>query len=510
MFHGLIQLILLVQWFGHAKCPDKNKVENQYIIKVKSSNINSSKLTPSNSEYTLKSVINRTRKSIGSLQSKLSQNYETLVVETRNIDSLKEDLQPEYTQQDCYVEIFSISSDPLSVYQNWYLESLNANGDFNLKSQKEVIVAVVDTGIDIRHEDLRKNIWTNTLEFDGVYGFDDDGNGFVDDIYGYDIADNDNDIIPTRDDLYLDFDHGTHVAGLIGATYDNNIGVMGLSRNQVKLMPVKVLHSNADTPLSDLLKGVYYAVDNGAHIINLSLGGTKPAEQAEIDAINYALSQEVLVVAAAGNDTEPASWTTPASIPGVITVGSLNSQDQLSTFSNYGASVNFVAPGGDGKERFDEVLLNSVVENNYYGLRGTSMASPLIAGSLALLMSQRSDLTPFMALKALKATSNDLKLRPYIGRGEQIYKKPNIEQALIYIRENQNIERLDPRILTVVSDLEGQASTGLSSNLKSNNLGGCGPQSSISNSELQSPSFIVILLLIFPSMLTLWLRRKNN
>ena len=512
MFYGFIQLVffVLLQWSAFAECPDEDKVENQYIVKINSSNLTSSKLGDSRKNYEIKSVLTRQRSANSSSFSKLSNSIETLVIETNDIDSLK-NLNPEYIQQDCFAESFSISSDPFSIYQNWYLSSLNADENFSLSKQQDVVVAVVDTGVEIDHEDLRDNIWINQIELDGQNGVDDDGNGFIDDIYGYDVADNDNDPVPTRQDFYLDFDHGTHITGLIGATRNNRIGGMGLTRNQIKIMAVKGFKSLERTPLSDLLKGIYYAVDNGAHIINASWGATKPSEQAEIDAVNYALEREVLIVSAAGNSTEPASWVTPASIPGVITVASLNSRDQLSTFSNYGASVNFVAPGGDGSERLNESLLSSIIENGYDELRGTSMSAPLIAGGLAFLMSQRNDLTAFMALRALNATSKDLRLRPYIGRGEQIYRKADLKEALGYIRETQNIQKLDPMLLTVVNDLESEETLELSSTLKSGgSSGGCGLQSSSANkSGVQGHSVIVTLLFIFPSMLTLWLRRKN-
>ena len=590
MFHGFIQLLLafFIQWSGHTQCSDKNKVKDQYIVKIKNSHLSPSEAraeteakigaktgateaeaeaeaearskVKSKASYIIKSVVRdevhgrangkihgkihgkvhgevrgevreevrgevREHEEVNHFRvspSQLTMSYKTLVIETRDIDGFKEELLPEYVQQDCYVESFSLGSDPLSVYQNWYLESLNANENanenenenenFTLSKQQDVVVAVVDAGVDIEHEDLEDNIWVNSIEAEGIHGFDDDDNGFIDDVYGYDVADNDNDPIATRHDFYLDFDHGTHVAGLIGAQYNNQIGIMGITRNQVKIMAVKAFKSQSRTPLSDLLKGIYYAVDNGAHIINASWGVIKPAEQAEKDAINYALAQEVLVVAAAGNTTEPASWVTPASIPGVITVGSLNSQDQLSTFSNYGASINFVGPGGDGSERFGETLISTVIENEYYGFKGTSMATPLITGSIALLMSQRSDMTPYMALKALNTTSSNLKLKPYVGKNEQIYRKINLKQALNYMREHQNIKKLNPKSLTVINDLEKKLLTRqLSSNLNSRKSRGCELQPSNSNkSGIQAHSIIVTLFLTLPSILTLWFRKKKK
>jgi subtilisin family serine protease len=514
VYQGLIVFFTSLLFFNYAsaQCPIGHEVEDQFIVKIKEeSALFSSKLNSSSLNYSVKSLIKKSVESgSSSFNSKLSQSYQTLVIETDDIESFKKQVQPEYVQQDCYAEVFRLSNDPFSVYQNWYLRSLGADNSFDLNTNQEVVVAVVDTGVDIGHEDLSQNLWTNTLELNGLTGVDDDGNGFVDDIYGYDVADNDNDPVPTRQDFFLDFDHGTHVAGLIGANFNNTTGIMGLARNQVKIMSVKGFKSLDRTPISDLLKGIYYAVDNGADIINASWGATKPAEQAEIDAIDYALSKEVLVVAAAGNSTEPASWVTPSSISGVVTVGSLNSNNQLSTFSNYGASVNFVAPGGDGRERLNEFIFSTFIENDYGDLRGTSMSAPLVSGALAFLMSQRAGLTPFMALRALNETASEFKLRPFTGRGEQIYRKPSLEQALNYIQDVQNISKLDPKLLTVVSEFENEGTVELSSNLKPGGTGGCGFQSSAKNSGMQGHSILVTLLLILPSLLTVLLRRKED
>jgi len=509
VLHAFITLVLICFFplLVQSKCLDENKVKNQYIIKVNRRELSSSKLSSTVPNFKIKSTLRSIRSVNALTSSKLVQNLETLVIETDRPEEIQKVFEPEFIQQDCYVDIFSLSSDPFSVYQNWYLKSLNADKNFNLTREQDVVVAVVDTGVEIQHEDLRDNIWINTLEANGQTGVDDDGNGYIDDIYGYDVADNDNDPVPTRQDFYLDFDHGTHVAGLIGASYDNRLGIIGIGRNQVKIMAVKGFKSQDRTPISDLLKGIYYAVDNGAHIINASWGATKPAEQAEIDAINYALSREVLVVAAAGNDTEPASWVTPASIPGVVTIGSLNSRDQLSTFSNYGASVNFVAPGGDGSERRNEFILSSVIEDDYDELRGTSMSAPLISGSLALLMSQRRDLTPYMALKAINSTADELRLRPYIGRGEQIYRKVNLDRALTYVQETQNISKLDPRLLTINTNSETEGSLEIGSSLQTSGSGGCGLQSKEATvSGSQGHSLAVTLLVIFPSFLTFLIR----
>ncbi|MBN3923082.1 S8 family serine peptidase, partial [Nostoc sp. NMS4] len=156
---------------------------------------------------------------------------------------------------------------------------------------KGVVVAVVDTGVDYNHEDLKNNIWTNSKEIPGN-GIDDDGNGYVDDNYGWNFADNNNNTLD-------DNSHGTHVSGTI-AGENNNYGVTGIAYD-AKIMPVKVLDSSGSGSYSSIAKGIRYAVDNGANVINLSLGGGSSNRTLQ-SAIDYASSKGVIVVMAAGND----------------------------------------------------------------------------------------------------------------------------------------------------------------------------------------------------------------
>lgn len=205
-----------------------------------------------------------------------------------------------------------------------------------------VLVAVVDSGIDYNHPDLAANIWSNTSET-ADNGIDDDGNGFIDDIRGWDFVYGDNSPMDTRG-------HGTHVAGTIGAEGNNATGGVGVCW-QASLMPVRVLDGDGAGTTENLVAGVEYAVANGAKIINLSLGGTGYSSLFNT-AIADANAAGVLVVAAAGNDggdndlapIYPASYDQP----NIISVAAINQLNSLASFSNYGAnSVDVVAPGVD-------------------------------------------------------------------------------------------------------------------------------------------------------------------
>jgi hypothetical protein len=239
----------------------------------------------------------------------------------------------------------------------------------------EVVVAVIDTGVDYDHPDLAANIWLNPGETctgcrtDRV---DNDGNGFVDDVRGWDFANEDS-------NPFDDHGHGTHVAGTIGAIGNNGIGVAGVSW-AVRLMPLKFLGADGSGATADAIRAVLYAVDEGAVVSNNSYGGDG-FSQAFADAIAYADAQGSLFIASAGNSlsnidvtpTYPASYD----FPNVITVAATDSADRKAWFSNYGRrSVELGAPGDN--------IYSTVPGNGYEYLSGTSMASPHVAGAAAI------------------------------------------------------------------------------------------------------------------------------
>lgn len=239
-------------------------------------------------------------------------------------------------------------------------------------------VAIIDSGADLGHPDLAPNLWTNAGEIPGN-GADDDGNGYVDDVHGYDFVEGDG----TPQDGN---GHGTHVAGIVGARGGNGIGVSGVAWN-VKLLIVRVLDAAARGTTDDVARGLRYAVDNGARIVNLSLAGptSTPDLQAAVD---YAQARGVLIVVAAGNDGAnlASAPTFPAAYgePNVLGVAATRRDGALSSVSDYGPGADLSAPG--------EEILSTALGGGYEWRTGTSMAAPAVTGALVLLAAARPDL----------------------------------------------------------------------------------------------------------------------
>jgi len=242
-----------------------------------------------------------------------------------------------------------------------------------------VVVAVIDSGVDYNHEDLNANMWRNPGEIPGN-GIDDDGNGYVDDYYGIDAIDNSGD--PMDDD-----GHGTHASGSIAAVGNNGIGVTGVSWN-CRIMALRFLSKNGGGSISDEIECFQYAVNKGAKIVSGSFG-EYDFSQSEKNAIDAARNSGVLFMFAVGNDGEnndiKPHYPSSNDSENIIAVGASNRFDQLASFSDYGiTTVDVAAPGDD--------ILSTVLNNGYQKESGTSMATPHVAGLAALLKSYNPSL----------------------------------------------------------------------------------------------------------------------
>jgi subtilisin family serine protease len=282
-----------------------------------------------------------------------------------------------------YVEpnyrLFALKTPNDPEFPNQYaLKKINAETAWDtIFESPNVVVAVVDTGIDYKHPDLSRNMWTNTGETPGN-NQDDDGNGIVDDIHGANFVP-----ASATGDPMDDNRHGTHVAGTIGAVTDNNLQVAGVTYN-VRLMALKFLDAQGRGSTTNAIRAIEYAIKHKADIMNNSWGGGG-ASQALRSAIDAANNSGILFVAAAGNsgkdnDAEP-HYPSSYDVPNVLAVMATDAQDAMPIWTNFGAkSVDLAAPGAS--------ILSTVPGGGLQKLSGTSMATPHVAGAAALLKAQ--------------------------------------------------------------------------------------------------------------------------
>jgi len=260
-----------------------------------------------------------------------------------------------------------------------------------------VIVAVVDSGVDYTHPDLSANMWRNSREIAGN-GIDDDGNGFIDDIYGWNFFDNNNTPLDEGG-------HGTHVAGTIAAVR-NTFGVTGIAYN-AKIMALKALGGSQGANSGNSVgNSIRYAADNGARVINLSLGGSNPSPDT-LSAIQYAISKGAIVVSASGNESESAPGY-PARYADQfgIAVGAVNYNRTLTNFSNRAGTTPMAYVTAPGAYSNLDIGIYSTLPGAKYGLMpGTSMAAPHVAGVVALMLSARNNLTDAQARQILTSTA---------------------------------------------------------------------------------------------------------
>ena len=275
---------------------------------------------------------------------------------------------------------------------------------------RNVVVAVIDTGLDRWHQDLQGNIWTNNDEIQGN-GIDDDNNGYIDDYYGWDW-------VHKHNNPADDHNHGTHCSGTVGGLGNNGIGVAGVNW-QVKIMGLKFLASNNWGWWSDAIAAVKYAADNGAAVSSNSYSGGYSSSF--YDVINYARTKGHLLVAAAGNHGN-SSKEYPCSfdLDNIICVGATDWNDQKTGFSAYGKdNVDLASPGA---------LIISTLRNNSYGSwAGTSMATPHVAGAAALLKSMKPSIS-YSEIKSLILSNVDTipSLEPYFLTGGRL----NVKKAI--------------------------------------------------------------------------------
>ncbi len=335
----------------------------------------------------------------------------------------------EYAEPNYVYQASVIPSDP-DYTKQWYLDRIRAPLAWDrIRQTPNVVIAVIDTGVQIDHPDLAANIWTNPGEIPGN-GIDDDHNGFIDDAHGWDFVNNVPDPSPKFEDGFTEAGvmHGTIVAGIIAAVGNNGKGITGITW-QAKIMSLKVLDDKGEGRTSDVVRAIDYAINNRAAIINLSFVGLDYS-RALYEAITRAYNAGVIVVAAAGNEESQGQGYDlditpmyPACDDGnnnmVIGVAATDAVDQKASFSSYGSKCVDIAAPGEGFFSTavyapTEQINNTVLDQYYSGYwSGTSMATPVVVGVLALLEGTDPGAKAQQIKDILLATADDIsKLNP--------------------------------------------------------------------------------------------------
>lgn len=357
------------------------------------------------------------------------------------------------TDINTFTSAFNISAfapdDTLFSQQTHHLHTNTQKAWQLTQGSDTTIVAVIDTGIDLNHPDLVDNAWINPNEIAGN-NIDDDGNGFVDDIIGWDFVFNNN----TPEDVD---GHGSHVIGIAMADTNNSLGVAGGGFGS-KVMILKAAHTGSFSS-AHIASSLYYAIKNGAHIVNMSFGGvTVNGDSTMENAVASANANGLLLIAAAGNSKEDIASANltrtvkgtiiPATYPGVLTVSAANVSGIFdTTYSNFGAKVDLIA---QGTNVLSFGLVNENPSSPYSLNTGTSMAAPYIAGIASLLKAAKPSITSTNMYTALTQTATDLGnagVDPQNGFG-----MPNILAALQFLDEDPPILTHSPQSIVDIGD----------------------------------------------------------
>ncbi len=341
------------------------------------------------------------------LQSQVSRVYRCHIAASKNIKTVMDTLrnhpdvfyvQPNYTYQLVTLNSsLTKHASPLSMLDFPIIESW-------ISKQSSTLIAVIDTGVDSEHPALKNRLWKNTADTPNN-GRDDDHNGYIDDVLGWNTVDQTHDVTDT-------LGHGTHVTGIIAADPEYAAGITGIGKG-CQVLPIKAANDRGIFTSLSVALAIDYALMMGADIINLSLGSPKqhvPEERLLRDAVAAAVNEGVWVVAAAGNqgiDIDEHQYV-PAIYDDVIAVAALTYDKQIAGYSNYGDSVDVAAPGGSFKAGIVSTLPHSKSGNGVGVMRGTSMAAPFISGILGML-SHSFPATPKSKIKqALMQSATDL------------------------------------------------------------------------------------------------------
>ena len=325
----------------------------------------------------------------------------------------------------------ALFNDP-AINQAWGLKKADAARAWTLtKGSRSVVVAVIDTGADVNHEDLKGNIWTNPGETGkdslgrdkATNGVDDDHNGYIDDVHGWNF-------VSSNAKLADNHGHGTHIAGIIGAEANNGKGIVGIAP-EVSIMVLKYFDplSPGSDNLKNTIKSIHYAIENGAQIINYSGGGLEFSQE-EHDAVDLARKKGILFVAAAGNERANSDkipyYPADYGLDNLISVTAFNPSQEVLSSSNWGVvSVDIAAPGQN--------ILSTLPGNSYGFMTGTSQATAFVTGAAALVMSHKTGFKYSDVKKYILSTGDVL---PSLVDKTKTSRKLNLYKALTILDED--------------------------------------------------------------------------
>jgi hypothetical protein len=346
-------------------------VPKEFIIKYKR-HPNSGKIRGQNS---VKAIITKFDAKTKELNRKLGLTLVQLPKNQNYFKTWRELIKSpdvEYAEPNYIVKEQSLPNDPYYAFQ-WGFRMVGADlmrDKVEPAKIARITIAVIDTGVNSNHEDLKNNI-----------------------VPGYNFVDNNTNTMDR-------FGHGTHVAGIAAGLTNNGVGIAGIAGGS-KIMPIKVLDDNGDGNDADIIKGIQYATDHGAQVINLSLGGPDLSNAMQ-DVITYAIKRGVNVVTAAGNENGPIE--TPGNCQGVITVGAIGRDRKRASYSNFGPKLDVIAPGTDILSTY----IDGTGPSGYTYFSGTSMATPFVSGVVAMLKAANPDLSPAAITDIIHRSATDL------------------------------------------------------------------------------------------------------
>jgi len=393
-----------------------------YIIKTEKT-LNNSTLTMFDIKPSLAKFQNNSK-----LSTSLLNNTQTLfnyynVKDLRVVNYLKKNGIKVSIEKNYIYKINSVSDDPM-INEQWALKTLNADKAWEISQGEGIVIALIDTGLEYKHEEFDGQIWINkaedinnngkfdnwssTIEFEGVYGdldgLDNDNNGFDDDVIGYDFVNQDymnfGDWNEIDNNPVDEVGHGTQVGGIMVAKNGNNKGISGLAYKS-KLMVLRAFDVMGNAESDDVANAIIYAVENGANIINLSFG-EKYSSSILHDAIKYAYSKGCVIVASSGNSALYSPHY-PSDYIEVFSIGNVTKKLKRSGLSNYGSLLDFMAPG-------NKILTTTFGGNfnKYEVVSGTSFSAPYVSATVALLMSINNNLSQESIRNILSNSATDI------------------------------------------------------------------------------------------------------